>query len=176
MNTNDNHLDKIASSVHSPKGEYADKEKAYAMLRQRLDMSDGEKARAEGAPVIGRRHASPWRRIAAVAAVIVVVAAGIAGTYISQKPSAEERTEQKPSTTVTADAPDITFSNATLANIAAQLSTIYDVKITIKNETLAGYKMSGSFAADESITDILDILAEAGHFKYSTTAEGYVIE
>lgn len=58
------------------------------------------------------------------------------------------------------------FRRQTLQEIARQLSNAFRTPVRIESAQLAGYRLTATFGSNESLTEILDVLQEAGRFGY----------
>lgn len=63
----------------------------------------------------------------------------------------------------------LAFTDATMNEIARQLSHHFDVNIRICDEALRNYKMNAKFKHNETLEEILETLAPIGDFTYKTT-------
>lgn len=59
------------------------------------------------------------------------------------------------------------FNNLPIQEIARQLSNTFGVSITVSSKTLQDYRLTARFTNGEGLTEILDLLQTAGHFKYT---------
>lgn len=59
------------------------------------------------------------------------------------------------------------FNDLPLQEIARQLSNTFGVNITVSSKTLQDYRLTARFTNGEGLTEILDLLQTAGHFKYT---------
>lgn len=59
------------------------------------------------------------------------------------------------------------FNDIPIREIARQLSNTFGVSINIDSKTLQDYRLTARFTNGESLTEILDLLQTAGHFKYT---------
>ncbi len=59
------------------------------------------------------------------------------------------------------------FNDLPLQEIARQLSNTFGVNITVSSKTLQDYRLTAQFTNGEGLTEILDLLQTAGHFKYT---------
>lgn len=58
------------------------------------------------------------------------------------------------------------FKNKKFAEITDELERLFDVEIKVNNPKLASRKFTGDFENNESLVDILDVIAELGQFRY----------
>ncbi|WP_300813999.1 FecR domain-containing protein [uncultured Bacteroides sp.] len=58
------------------------------------------------------------------------------------------------------------FRRQTLQEIARQLSNAFRTPVRIESAQLAAYRLTATFGSNESLTEILDVLQEAGRFGY----------
>lgn len=63
----------------------------------------------------------------------------------------------------------LSFDNTSMGEIARQLSHHFDVTIQIKGEQLRNYRLNARFKQNETLEEILDMLAPIGGFTYKTT-------
>lgn len=69
----------------------------------------------------------------------------------------------------------LSFDNTPMGEIARELSHYFNVNIRIKSGDLRNYKLSARFKQDETLEEILDMLAPIGGFTYRT-AQPNIIE
>ena len=67
------------------------------------------------------------------------------------------------------------FRQQTLQEIARQLSNAFRTPIRIEGAQLATYRLTATFSSGESLTEILDVLQQAGHFGYRDESGTIVI-
>ena len=67
------------------------------------------------------------------------------------------------------------FRQQTLQEIARQLSNAFRTPIRIEDAQLATYRLTATFSSGESLTEILDVLQQAGHFGYRDESGTIVI-
>lgn len=60
----------------------------------------------------------------------------------------------------------LTFDQQPLQEIVRQLSETFRTDIRIEGDSLKNYHMTATFREGESLTEILDLLKEAGNFTY----------
>ena len=60
----------------------------------------------------------------------------------------------------------LAFDQQPLEEIARQLSETFRTEIRVEGESLKAYRMTATFREGESLTEILDLLTEAGGFTY----------
>jgi ferric-dicitrate binding protein FerR (iron transport regulator) len=162
-------ITRLAASVHSPKNRFATKN-AYGELCRRIGI------RAMSANDADRSSRRLYMRTAVAASLALVVGIGIACISNYDKwfaPAKVSKTE----TTAPAEAkrPDIVFKNQPMKVIAQRLSKEYNVKIIIKDNNLAEYKVTATFSPDENIDDIISILSSAAHFNYTKNNNVFVL-
>jgi transmembrane sensor len=68
----------------------------------------------------------------------------------------------------------LSFDNATMGEIARQLSHHFNVTIQIEGERLRNYKLNASFKQDETLEEILEMLAPIGDFTYKTISSNVI--
>lgn len=161
-------FDNISKRVRSPRGKMADKEAIYQELCQRLGIEQDVERQAPR-PML-------WRRVAAAACIVLVVAIGVAGIYQYQ---ASQETEQPsvsvPSSAIPEQIAPLAFDNQPLSQIAATLSKRFNTPVTIDDPTLSKYRMTATFSSDESLPEILSALATAGRFHFIRRDQGYCL-
>lgn len=59
------------------------------------------------------------------------------------------------------------FNHLPLQEVAQQLSNSFGIRIDIPDKALQEYRLTARFTNGESLTDILDLLQAAAHFKYT---------
>lgn len=69
----------------------------------------------------------------------------------------------------------LSFDNTPMGEIARQLSHYFNITIQIKGEQLRHYKLNARFKQNETLEEILDMLAPIGGFTYRT-AQPNIIE
>lgn len=69
----------------------------------------------------------------------------------------------------------MSFNDISMEDIVRQLSHHFNVKIEITGEQLRTYKLNARFKHNETLKEILDMLAVIGDFTYQTT-QANVIE
>ncbi|CAH2757319.1 hypothetical protein BUAKA3JSW_02208 [Bacteroides uniformis] len=60
----------------------------------------------------------------------------------------------------------LTFDQQPLQEIVRQLSETFRTDIRIEGDSLKNYHMTATFREGESLTEILDLLKDAGNFTY----------
>ena len=163
-------VERIAARVHSPRGPQADRERLYAELQERL-VVDERHPRIRPARG-GRTHRVGRWGIAA--SLLLVVSLGVAGVCVYQWGGSE------PSATTTVESPSpeqpavpLLFRQVPLADIAQQLSRFYGVRIRVASPELAQYRVTATFSADESVTDVLSALCTVARCQWRKTDNGY---
>ncbi len=162
----------FSQHTHSPERNDEAMEQTYQKLLYRIDVSQPKVVK------FATRH-TPFVRWSAAAGIILLVGIGlaIAGVLyynsldipLDSEQSATERTESD-------DVRYLQYDNTPLNVIVADLSEIYNVPINIKTEGLGKYKLTATFSSDESLEDILSVLAEAGGFSVSYVNGAYLLE
>ncbi len=160
-------FDKIAKRVRSPRGKMADKEAVYQELCQRLGIEQ-DVERQTSRPML-------WRRVAAAACIVLVVAIGVAGIFQYQTQYEEAGMATSVTTPTSEKLAPLAFDNLPLCQIAATLSKRFGTEVTVQDNKLAQYRMTATFAADEPLPEILSSLATAGHFHFCKTVKGYAL-
>lgn len=161
-------FDKIAKRVRSPRGKMADKEAVYQELCQRLGIEQDAERQAASRPML-------WRRVAAAACIVLIVAIGVAGIYQYQTQNEEAEMATSVTTPASKELAPLAFDNQPLYQIAATLSKRFGTEVTIQDNKLAQYRMTATFDADEPLPEILSALATAGHFHFCKTVKGYAL-
>lgn len=173
--TIDDTLDTLAHSTHSPRSQYAATDQNYQSLLNRIPV--------EQRPAIGQQHHKSQpvlpRWSAAAACLLLIVGIAIAGIWYHQYyavPAAEDGLSTSEQTGIAPDLRTLVYENAPLADIVAELSDIYHVSIQISDPERGNYCITATFSTDESLPEILSILAEICDFEVRTTADGFIIE
>lgn len=175
-------LDRISASVHRPKGKYADKEQLFAELQTRIVPAakciapDGPCITPEKTSVTKRPSLFAAHRRAAIAAgFLLVLGLGIAGIwqYNAGIWQSEEASTETSSPTIRPEA--LVFENAPLSEIIAELSSRYSVSIRLSSPALADYRITATFAPEESLEEVLDALSAVTPFTYHQEGTDYVI-
>ena len=147
-------LDRLIASTRSPRGRFA-ADNSWKLLERRL---------------LRRRSAKRfWLRTASAAAVVLFcVTSWAAYHYLYVMP---QRNAVPTETVQPAEAPEgirgiLAFDQQPLEEIARQLSETFRTEIRVEGESLKAYRMTATFREGESLTEILDLLTEAGGFTY----------
>lgn len=179
----DDTLTRLARRTHSPRGKYAASEQTYQSLLDRIPADQQpSRCREEQCPAIGYGARKPqqhtaFARWSAAACLLLVVGIGlaIAGVWYQRYYAAPSATES-PSASEQAAANTLVYQEAPLCDIVAELSEHYHTPIQIVEPALRDYRITATFSTEESLTDILAILAEIGRFDVRETTEGFIIE
>lgn len=179
-------IDKLSASVHRPQGKYADKDQIFAELQTRLVPAEkhvspnGPCITPDGpciTPAIEKRPSLfvAHRRVAIAAGFLLVLGLGIAGIwqYNAGIWQSEEVSTETSSPTIRPEA--LVFENAPLSEIIAELSSRYSVSIRLSSPALADYRVTATFAPEESLAEILDALSIVTPFTYHREGTDYVI-
>lgn len=178
MNTTDidKRIEQVAQQVHSPQGEYADRENVYARLRKKMKLGptlapQGIEPQRESLTLLGF-----FRRYGVAASLLLFISLAVAGIFTyQQRWSVPESQPVAESPNDSGKKEDLVFKAATMEAIAAHLSKTYRQKILVINADLKGYKVTATFSADESLTEVLSALCTVAKCQWKKTDEGYVI-
>lgn len=70
----------------------------------------------------------------------------------------------------------ISFDEEKLANIVRELERLYNVKITIADDSLLNYRFYGNFTrTEQSIEDVLDVLASTNKLKFEQSGKNIIL-
>lgn len=169
----DDILTNLSHRTHSPRGQYAATSETYHSLLDRIP--------AGQRPVIGqneRHQRSSFTRWGAAACLFLVVGIGLAIVGVWHyhiSPSSESELETVPSV-IKEEPRTLVYQTTPLSVITAELSEVYETPIQIVNPELCNYGITATFSTDETLDEILAVLAEIGNFGVRKTAEGFVIE
>lgn len=155
-------LEKLISSTRSPRGRFS-AESSWKILESRLF-----------ARRIRRRF---WLRTASAAAVVLLCVASWAAYHalsFEPAPPAAIATESR-SVAPVRQREAMVFSQQPLEEIVLQLSKTFHKVIRIDNDSLKNYRMTATFGPGEELTEILDLLKEAGSFQYKESNDTIVI-
>ena len=147
-------LNKLVASTRSPRGRFS-AENSWKMLERRL--------------FVRRNLRTLWIRVASTAAIVLLcVASWAAYQYIYLAPIRQQEAPTATSTTTpsTQRQGPLVFKQQPLQEIARQLSATFNVHICIEGDSLQNYRMTATFQEGENLTEILDLLKEAGNFTY----------
>lgn len=148
-------LDRLVASTRSPRGRFAADE-SWKLLESRLHK---------------RRHSMKrlWMRAASAAAVVLLCVTSWAAyhyLYVAPQrkamPTEDVRTIEEAAVTHSV----MTFEQQPLQEIARRLEETFHTEIRIKGDSLKAYRMTATFREGESLTEILDLLRDAGGFDY----------
>lgn len=167
----DDTLTRLAHRTHSPRGQHAATKQNYLSLLNRIPVDQR--------PVAKQVHAA-FSRWSAAACLLLVIGIGlaIAGVWYHQHyydPSAPESQSIEQSGT-SQEPRKLVYQQAPLSIIVAELSEIYHTPILLTDPELGNYCVTATFSTDESLDEILAVLAEIGNFEVLQTAEGIIIE
>lgn len=147
-------LNKLVASTRSPRGRFT-AENSWKLLEGRL---------------LKRRSMKRfWMRTASAAAVVLLcVTSWAAYQYLYVAPQREAVSREAVHTTeeVKAIRSALAFDQQPLEEIVRQLSETFRTEIRIEGDSLKNYRMTATFREGESLTEILDLLKEAGNFTY----------
>lgn len=167
-------IDTLAKRTHSPRGKFAATDQTYQELLHRIP--------EEQRPVV--THPKPrgfFVRWSAAACTLLIVGIGlaIAGVVYQQFYSSPAATDPNIASSETSDMAEIRtliYEDTPLSVITSELEEIYHISIEVTDEKLMDYRLTATFSSDESIEEILSILAEAGGFEIQNTTDGFVIK
>lgn len=165
MKVNNDNFDKVlnrlTASTRSPHGRFT-ADNSWKLLEARL---------------LKRRSLKrSWLRTASAAAVVLLCMTSWAAyhyLYIMPQRNAVPTETVQPDQKTEETHSILTFDQQPLQEIARQLSETFHTEIRIEGESLKEYRMTATFHEGESLTEILDLLKEAGSFHYKE--EGNVI-
>lgn len=152
-------LNKLVASTRSPRGRFT-AENSWRLLESRL---------------LKRRSMKRfWMRTASAAAVVLLcVTSWAAYQFLYVAPQREAiPTEAIPTEAIhTTEETQVihsvlTFDQQPLQEIVRQLSETFRTDIRIEGDSLKNYHMTATFREGESLTEILDLLKDAGNFTY----------
>lgn len=171
----DHILSRLAQRTHDPRGRHAATQQTYQSL---LDRIPTEQRPVIGQPKLQHRGAFPRWSAAACLWLVVSIGLAIAGIWYHQYQHTPSDTESLPiseqSGTIL-EPRTLTYQQAPLAQIAADLSAAYCTSILIVDPELSEYCVTATFRTDEPLAEILSILAEIGNFEVHETPEGYYL-
>lgn len=158
MKGNDDHfdrvLDRLATSTRSPRGRFSASE-SWKLLEARL---------------LKRCSLRLLRmRVASAAAVVLLCVTSWAAYqffYAAPQRKAVPAVTVPAAEEVAATHGTLTFDQQPLQEIARRLSETFRTEIRIEGDSLKAYRMTATFREGESLTEILDLLKEAGNFDY----------
>lgn len=174
--TIDDPLTRLAHGTHSPRGQYAATEQNYQSLLDRIPSAQrpalGQKTHKKSAALVRRSAAAClW--------LMVGIGLTMAGVWYHQHyhtPSATESLTESEQSDVDAGPRTLIYQATPLADITVELSEVFHTHIHIGNPELGNYCVTAAFSTDESLDEILSILAEIGNFEVRKTAEGFILE
>lgn len=145
---------KLAASTRSPRGRFT-AENSWKLLESRL---------------LKRRSMKRfWMRAASAAAVVLLCVTSWAAyqfLYVApQREAIPAETVHAAEETRTIHGA-LTFDQQPLEEIVRQLSETFRTDIRIEGDSLKNYHMTATFREGESLTEILDLLKDAGNFTY----------
>lgn len=155
-------LNKLIASTRSPRGKFS-AENSWKLLEGKLF-----------ARRIKRRF---WLRTTSAAAVVLLCVASWAtyrALYIEPTQPAPAPMEA-PAPTAPESREVMVFRQQPLQEIVDQLSTMFHADIRIEDDSLKNYRMTATFSPNESLTEILNLLKEAGNFDYKQTNKTIII-
>ena len=147
-------LNKLVASTRSPRGRFT-AENSWRLLESRL---------------LKRRSMKRfWMRTASAAAVVLLcVTSWAAYQFLYVAPQREAIPTEAIHTTEETQVIHsvLTFDQQPLQEIVRQLSETFRTDIRIEGDSLKNYHMTATFREGESLTEILDLLKDAGNFTY----------
>lgn len=170
----ENTISDLARRTHSPRGKFAATDQNYQSL---LDRIPGEQ-RPVIAPHIGRRPIVPRWSAAACLLLVIGLGLAIAGVWYHQYYNASSAHECLPSADHDVNQSEprtLIYQSTPLGDIIADLAENYSASIQISDPELANYCITATFSTDESLDEILSILAEIGDFEVQKTTEGIIL-
>ena len=145
-------LNKLVASTRSPRGRFT-AENSWRLLESRL---------------LKRRSMKRfWMRTASAAAVVLLcVTSWAAYQFLYVAPQREAIPTEAIHTTEETQVIHsvLTFDQQPLQEIVRQLSETFRTDIRIEGDSLKNYHMTATFREGESLTEILDLLKDAGNF------------
>lgn len=147
-------LDRLVDSTRSPRGRFT-AENSWKLLEDRLPKQRGMKRF--------------WMRAASAAAVVLLcVTSWAAYQFLHVAPQQEAIPTEAVQATeeIKAIHSVLAFDRQPLQEIVRQLSETFRTEIRIEGDSLKNYRMTATFREGESLTEILDILKDAGGFTY----------
>lgn len=145
-------LNKLVASTRSPRGRFT-AENSWKLLESRL---------------LKRRSMKRfWMRTASAAAVVLLcVTSWAAYQFLYVAPQREAIPTEAVHTTEETQVIHsvLTFDQQPLQEIVRQLSETFRTDIRIEGDSLKNYHMTATFREGESLTEILDLLKEAGNY------------
>lgn len=169
----DDTLARLAHATHSPRGRHAATDQTYQSLLDRIP--------AGQRPVIGRNERQPraaFKRWSAAACLLLVVGIALAIAGIWQHyhlPSTVESQPVSAPSDIQVEPRTLVYQATPLADIIAELSDVFDTPIQIVTPELCSYSVTATFRTDESLDEILAVLAEIGNFEVRKSAEGVAL-
>jgi len=169
----DDTLTRLARRTHSPRGKHAATDQNYQSLLDRIPAEQ----RPVATPQIGRRSIVPRWSAASCLLLVVGIGLAIAGVWYHQcfDTSSCERQPTVDQNDNCATPYTLSYESAPLVDIVTDLAEIYSTSIQITDPELAKYRITATFRTDESLDEILSILAEIGNFEMRKTSEGIII-
>lgn len=147
-------LNRLVASTRSPRGRFT-AENSWRLLESRL---------------LKRRSMKRfWMCTASAAAVVLLcVTSWAAYQFLYVAPPREAIPTEAIHTTEETQVIHsvLTFDQQPLQEIVRQLSETFRTDIRIEGDSLKNYHMTATFREGESLTEILDLLKDAGNFTY----------
>ena len=164
-------IEAIASQVHSPLGTQAEREAVYNRLSQRLDRTEVRlKPRRSALSLFIHRYG-----VAASFLIVVTLSVACVYTFRPEWFRPAETTAVVVPAEGSKPKSDLVFQAATMDSIAAQLTATYGKPIKVVTPELKTYRVTATFSADESITDVLSVLCTVAKCQWRKTEEGYEV-
>lgn len=171
----DDTLSRLAHSTHSPRGKHAASDPLYQELLHRMPAEQ----RPHPMPNIPRKSGIAHWWSAACLLVVAGIGVAIAGVLYQQHRHSVAAAGSQGSQSQEESYSEfrtLSYHNAPLSAIVAELSEAYQVPIEIQDDKLLDYRLTATFTTHEPLADVLSILAEAGGFEVQETTDGFVIK
>ena len=154
-------LEQLTASTRSPRGRFT-ADSSWKLLEARLQKR--------------RTLKRFWLRAASAAAIVLLCMTSWAAyhfLYIAPQRNGVPAETVQPAEKTQTIRSVLTFDQEPLQEIARRLSETFQTEIRIEDEHLKNYRMTATFRKGETLTEILDLLKEAGGFTYRK--EGNII-
>lgn len=154
-------LDKLIASTRSPRGRFS-AANSWKLLEARMKKQ--------------RIRRTLWMRAASAAAVVLLCVASWAMYHaLTLTPASPAPATEAPAPRPEETRSTLVFRQQPLQEIVSELSRTFHTDIRIEDDSLKNYRMTATFDARESLTEILDLLKEAGNFEYKQTNDHIII-
>lgn len=167
-------INTLAKQTHSPRGKFAASDQTYQELLHRIP--------EEQRPVVAHpKQRNFFVRWSAAACTLLIVGiglaiAGVVYQHFYASPSLTTPNIASSETSGMEEIRTLIYDDAPLSVIISELTEIYHISIEVQRTELLDYRLTATFSSDESIVEILSILAEAGDFEIQETAAGFAIK